>query len=121
MTIKANIFGTYMLNKRVGAQLSLREVGKRLGVSHVYVGEVERGVSSPYSRDRWPDLVAAIPGVTMEDLERNAGLTVGVQLRLEDAPVDYQNLGLMLARRIQAQDIEKDALQEMLRLLKGDK
>jgi hypothetical protein len=40
---------------------------------------------------------------------------------LEDAPVDYQNLGLMLARRIQAQDLEKDSLQEMLRLLKGDK
>jgi hypothetical protein len=97
----------------------LREVGKRLGVSHVYVGEVERGVRGPFHRDRWPDLVAAIPGVAIEDLERHAAIAVGLYLKLDDAPPLYQDLGLMLVRRIQARDLGQEDLQEMLRILKG--
>jgi transcriptional regulator with XRE-family HTH domain len=37
-------FGRYLRGKRQRARLSLRAVAEKLGVTHVYLGEVERGV-----------------------------------------------------------------------------
>src|SRR5262249_14591405 len=112
-------FGRYIRGKRVDAELSLRHVADQLGVSHVYLGEVERGVRGPLAKDRWPDLIRAIPGVIEEELERAAATTRPLQLLLGHAPPRYQDLGLALARRIEKQDLSKTQLDQLLRILRG--
>lgn len=47
-----NVFGALMRKIRTERGLTLRDVGAILGVSHVYVGEVERGDRAPMARAR---------------------------------------------------------------------
>lgn len=110
-------FGTYLRARRLAAKKSLREVADAVGVSHVYLGEVERGDSSPMREDRWPALVRAIPGVTLEDLRRHTQLTKPVQLSIGDAPPKYQELTLALARRIENRDLSDAQLTKILKVL----
>lgn len=65
-------FGAHIRRLRLAARLSLRDVAKATGMSHVYIGEVERGRRGPFIRERWPLLTGAIPGLTLEDLQRLA-------------------------------------------------
>lgn len=116
-------FGRYLRQRRLAAQLSLRDVADKIGVSHVFLGEVERGVRNLINRERWPALIAAIPGVTAEDLEKHATLTKPLQLNLTDAP-QYQELALALARRIEHRELpqsdeERREIARLVRVLKG--
>jgi transcriptional regulator with XRE-family HTH domain len=99
--------------------LSLREVARGMGLTAVYLGEVERGVRGPFVRERWQDLARLIPGVTMDALEKQANLAGGVRLDLTDAPPEYQDLGLALARRIERRDLEPTEVKSLLRILRG--
>jgi transcriptional regulator with XRE-family HTH domain len=110
--------GHFIRNKRIEAGISLRKAAEMMGVSHVFLGEVERGVRASLSHDRWADLIRAVPTITLEDLERHSALTRPVQLDLRDAPLRYQDLGLALARRIEKRDLPEGQLQLMLDLLK---
>ncbi|NRD45960.1 hypothetical protein HRD50_15715 [Corallococcus exiguus] len=100
--------------------MSLRAVADRLGLTHVYLGEVERGVRGPLPKKYWPVLIETIPGITESELERKAAQTKPLQLALEDAPPRYQELGLALARRIERRDLQNKELDDLLRLLKGE-
>lgn len=110
-------FGKYLRRKRVELKFSLRRVADQIGVSHVYLGEVERGVRGPIKRERWASICEALPGVTEADLERVAGVSRPVQLDLNDAPAKYQDLGQALARRITERDLPERTLDELLALL----
>jgi transcriptional regulator with XRE-family HTH domain len=112
-------FGRYIRAKRVEAGLSLRDVARSLGVSHVFLGEVERGARPLFPKERWPDLLKAIPGLTMEGLEEAAVNTRPVQLRLQDAPQQYQSLGLLLARRIEQRDLTPKQIEQIRSILSG--
>jgi hypothetical protein len=112
-------FGKYLRAQRNKADISLRKVADEIGVSHVFLGEVERGERAPLRREHWSKVVAAVPGVTMEDLERHCAVSRPVQLSIEDAPPQYQDLTLALARRIQKRDLTTSQLQDLLGILKG--
>jgi transcriptional regulator with XRE-family HTH domain len=114
-----NLFGQYIRQRRVEAELSLRFVADQLGISHVYLGEVERGVRPPLKKEHWAKLIATIPDIIEQELERKAAKSRPVQLNLEDAPPRYQDLGLALARRIEKRDLDEHQLTELLRLLAG--
>jgi len=100
--------------------MSLRDVAAKLGITHVHLGEVERGVKRPFPESRWPAIVGTIPGLTLEAIARNAELATGVQLELADAPPAYQDLGLILARRIRKKDLPSVELARLIELLSRD-
>ncbi len=68
----SSVFGAYLRRCRIDAQLSLRDVAKAVGISHVYLGEVERGRRGPLVRSRWPALCEAIPRLSLKELHRLA-------------------------------------------------
>lgn len=115
-----SLFGNYIRQERIKAKLSLRTVADAVGVTHVYLGEVERGVRGPMDKKWWLGLGQVVPGITEAELERKAAQTKPVQLSLEDAPPQYQELGLALARRIAKQDLQNHEIDELMRLLKGE-
>ena len=116
-----NEFGKYLRSKRVAADMGLRDVAAALGIkSHVYLGEVERGVRKPLPQKHWQKLIEAIPGISMAGLERAAAATAPLQLFLEDASPQYQNLALALARRIKEQDLPEQNIRKILKILQGD-
>jgi transcriptional regulator with XRE-family HTH domain len=112
-------FGNYIQVRRRAAHLSLRQVAGKIGVSHVYLSEVERGVRAPLKRERWNDLVAAIPNVTIEELDKAAATSRPIQLSLADAPPQYQNLALALARRFEDRSLSGQEIQALLRILEA--
>ncbi|NKB82821.1 MAG: helix-turn-helix domain-containing protein [Nitrospirales bacterium] len=112
-------FGRYIRAERVAADISLRKAAKALNVSAVYLGEVERGVRPPLKEDHWDALIRAIPTIDRDTLERLTVKSRPVQLDLRDAPPQYQDLGLALARRIDKKNISTDELEKLIRIL-GD-
>jgi transcriptional regulator with XRE-family HTH domain len=111
-------FGRYIRAERVAADISLRKAAKALNVSAVYLGEVERGVRPPLKEDHWDALIRAIPTIDRDTLlERLTVKSRPVQLDLRDAPPQYQDLGLALARRIDKKNISTDELEKLIRIL----
>ena len=116
---KPTVFGRYIRQKRNDAELSLRAVADKLGVTYVYLGEVERGVRGPMKEERWPDLVKAIPGVKLKELKHAAEASKPLLFDFNDAQPRYRNLALALAREMQDQRLSDDEIDNILALLKG--
>lgn len=114
-------FGRLLRSKRLEAKLSLREVAEKVGVSHVYLGEVERGVRRTINPERWEALLAAIPGLRRVELEHAAAASKVVGIDVADKPPEYQDLALALARRIEQQDLTKVELSKLLSFLGGER
>lgn len=118
--IVAHEFGRYIRSKRAEAEVSLRAAAKALGVSAVYLGEVERGVRPPLKQAHWDALIAAVPSIERAVLDRLTAKQRPIQLDLRDAPPRYQDLGLALARRIEKQSLSNIDLEKLFKIL-GDK
>lgn len=119
--------GAYVRARRVAAGLSLRRVANDLGVTHVFLGEVERGKKA-LPRERWSALAAIVPGVEQSDLEEisREAERVDAQLSLlRDAPMPYQSIVTELALRRSARrdDYAEDDrdLQTILAILRGER
>jgi transcriptional regulator with XRE-family HTH domain len=110
-------FGKYLRSMRVNAGLSLRQVAEQLGVTHVYLGEVERGMRGPLKRERWTELVRVIKGVTIDDLDRAAAATRPVKIDAGSVPGRTHDVAVMLARRIQDQGLDEHQIDQILRIL----
>lgn len=113
-------FGRYIRRQRAVADVSLRSVARALGVSAVYLGEVERGVRPPLKEEHWDALIRAVPTIERSTLERLTAKAKPIQLDLRDSPPQYQDLALALARRIEKQNISKVDLEKLISIL-GEK
>jgi transcriptional regulator with XRE-family HTH domain len=116
---RPNRFGVYLRQQRVAAGLSLRDVAQRLGISHVYLGEVERGVRGPLKPEHWSALLKIIPSLSRIELERTAAASRPMRVDLADAPPVYQDLALALARRFKRRDLSEPEITRLLKLLGG--
>jgi len=117
---EAHEFGRYIRRQRVAADVSLRKAAKAVGVSAVYLGEVERGVRPPLKEEHWGALIGAVPTIERDALERLTAKVKPIQLDLRDSPPRYQDLGLALARRIEKQNISSVDLERLIFIL-GEK
>jgi hypothetical protein len=113
-------FGTYLRRMRVASGRSLRDVASALGISHVYLGEVERGVRGPLREEHWAALIKAIPALTRAELERNAAASRPLEVDISDAPPRYQDLAMALARRLKNRDLTGAQISRLLKVLKDD-
>ena len=113
----AHEFGRYIRRQRVVAQISLRAAARALGVSAVYLGEVERGVRPPLKVEHWDALIRIVPNIERSTLERLSSKARPIQLDLRDAPPRYQDLALALARRIEKQNISRGDLEKLFTIL----
>lgn len=104
-TKKSHEFGKYIRRSRIDAGVSLRAAARAMGVSAVYLGEVERGVRPPLKKKWWDDLIKAVPTLDKAMMDRLSADSRPLQLDLRDVPPKYQDLGMALARRIERQNI----------------
>lgn len=112
----AHTFGSYLRAMRLQAGLSLRDVARDLGVSHVYWSEVERGVRG-LARERWDALMRLLPDVDAEQLARLESVRKPIHIDLSGKPSDLQAVGLAFARRVQDNSLSDEQIQELLVLL----
>jgi|SRR5215475_13454628 len=115
-----NPFGAYLRAKRIECARSLREVAEAVGISHVYLGEVERGIRGPLKEEHWDALLRAIPALTHAELERAAQTSRPLEIDLASAPPRYQDLALALARRFKRRNLSETELARLMKVLKGN-
>jgi transcriptional regulator with XRE-family HTH domain len=111
--------GRWLRDQRVAAGLSLRQVAERVGTSHVFWGEIERGRKA-LPPERWERVSEVIPGVTVQciaDLARTDAKNL--QMSLREAGPKYEQLGELLLRRAKKQDLSDDKFIALLRMLSG--
>ena len=118
--VQPSPFGSYLRQVRVESGLSLRQVASALKISHVYLGEVERGVRGPLRQEHWDGLLKAIPTLTRVELERHAAASRPLAMDISDAPPRYQDLAMALARRLKNRDLTVGQISRLLKVLKAD-
>ena len=118
--VRPSRFGSYLRQARVASGLSLRQVANALKISHVYLGEVERGVRGPLREEYWDGLLKAIPTLTRGELERQAAASRPLEMDISDAPPRYQDLAMALARRLKNRDLTIGQISRLLKVLKAD-
>lgn len=108
-------FGAYLRDARVASGKSLREVAEALSISHVYLGEVERGRRRTLQEKYWQALADIIPKVTVPELARHAAASEP----LDPATMEgrSRDVVIALARRLEENDMPDDVAARILRIL----
>jgi transcriptional regulator with XRE-family HTH domain len=116
--MSASPFGRYLREQRVASGVSLRELADHLQVSHVFLGEVERGRHRKLPEKYWGRLVAVLPTVTLNDLQSLALESANLDERFNAMNPSGQTLMRALARRIeQDPDLKTPEWREIVELL----
>jgi len=116
----ARTFGEYLRAKRVAAGRSLRQLADALGITHVYLGEVERGKRRTLPESYWPALVREVPGVTVADLQAAADRSARVSIDPAQHVDEVRDLAIVLARKLATNEITNDEARKVLRILQGE-
>ena len=114
-TVSMN-FGRCLRSARLKAGVSLRDLAAALGLSHVFVGEVERGLRG-LARKHWPRLLETLPGLDPQRLEHMAKVRLPLRLDLTSKPSAVQELCLLFAERIDAGDLTSDEVARLRSIL----
>jgi transcriptional regulator with XRE-family HTH domain len=120
MAQRPSPYGELVRTRRVEAKRSLRTVADHIGVSHVFLAEVERGIRAPLKPEYEPKLIEIVPTLTAADLARARALTRPLKITLADTPSQYHDVTLAFARRIENRDLSEDTLTNLMKLLKTD-
>ncbi|MGQ0815839.1 MAG: helix-turn-helix domain-containing protein [Gemmatimonadota bacterium] len=105
-------FGEYVREKRTAANKSLREVADALEISHVYLGEVERGRRRVLPEKYWKKLAKEVPGITVKELEHLAAISEPLDpAAMEGASRDVV---VALARTLEENPVMSDELAKKL-------
>ncbi len=114
-------FGNYIRTMRLENEMSIRSLARHLGLSHVYLGRVERGDTTPLTEEHWPKLLEVLPGVTEQDLIAKSEISRPITLDVSDEDMkSYQNLVPVLARKIQDHSLSDEKAERILKILSGN-
>lgn len=108
-------FGEYLREARSASGKSLREVADALSISHVYLGEVERGRRRMLPQKYWETLAEAIPNVSVRQLSELAA----VSEPLDPATMEgrQRDVVVALARKLEQEGMSEDLAQALLKML----
>lgn len=118
METRPSAFGRYLRERRLSARLTLREVAKRIGVTHVPIVSVEQGTRPALARSRWAALEKAIPGFSAAEAERLMAAERPLTISVEEVP-EYIDLSLAFARRVERRDLSPAEIDDLLRILES--
>ena len=110
-------FGRYVHSKRVAAGLSMRQLAEHLGISHVFLGEVERGRQRKLAEKYWPRLVEVVPGITLSELQATAQASAPISIDPLHLDESSQDLAVTFSRRLENRDLSSTDIQKLLTIL----
>ena len=110
-------FGRNLREARMNAGLTLRQLADKVGVTHVFIGEVERGVKARITEKHWDGLMKAL-SVKKKDLEEWSSRSEKLELDLREQSEHDHALTFALARAIrQKVEISDSDRQKILKIL----
>ena len=114
----ASPFGVYLRERRTAAKKSLRVVATALGITHVYLGEVERGRRRILPEKYWKDLAKIVPGVTVSELRTMAVSSAPIDPSAVEGP--ERDVVVALARTLDEEGLSDDDAHQILKILKKE-
>lgn len=112
--VKPNNLGEFIRAMRKEAGMSLRAAAEEVGVSHVYLDQLERGEKGTGSA-RWPHLALAIPGITVDRLRRAAEADQReVVIRTETMDKTTREIVLRLANAVESGTMPREQVRKVL-------
>jgi transcriptional regulator with XRE-family HTH domain len=117
---RAHPYGTLVRERRVAAGKSLREVAASIGVSHAYLADVEIGAHGPLDTSYEPALVKCLKNLTRAELADARAQSSLVRITLWNTPARYAELTRALARRLEREDLDDDAVARIMAILLAD-
>ena len=126
-----HLFGRFLRQIRNDAGKSLKEVAEAMGMTHVALSKIERGVSPPLKRKYWDALIDVLrteneddDDLSAEDWEKSVRDELDYTARIGNGTVElevgsktYQTLGVMLARGFEDRSISDQTAQDIIDLL----
>ena len=110
-------FGVYLRECRTSASKSLREVATHLGISHVYLGEVERGRRRTLPKRHWNALLEILPEMSKGELQTAVAQSKPLDAsRMEGAE---RGVVVALARKIEENGITDEEAKQLLEILRA--
>lgn len=107
--------GAYLREKRTASGKSLREVAEALSISHVYLGEVERGRRRLLPEKYWERLVQLIPGTSLDELRVMAAASEPIDPTTMEGR--SRDVVVALARALEEGDMSDDVASRLLEIL----
>ena len=119
-SVAVSPFGEYLRSVRVKSGKSLREVAEALGITHVYLGEIERGKRRLLPEKYWGAFVKAV--------EERTSITELTTAAVESAPLDPaviegpgRDVVVALARTFDQEEMSPELAEQLLRVLNKEK
>lgn len=114
--VSVSPFGAYLRQVRVESGKTLREVAEALSITHVYLGEVERGRRRLLPQKYWARLVKLVPSATLAGLREAAAASEPIDpASMEGA---RREVVVALARKLEANTLSDDLAIKLLRVLR---
>jgi transcriptional regulator with XRE-family HTH domain len=110
-------FGVYLRDARTSAGKSLREVADALGITHVYLGEVERGRRRVLPDKYWDRLVECLPAMSYNELETLAAASEPLDPSAMEG--SSREVVVALARALEGGEMSDDLAKQLLAILKN--
>lgn len=113
--MKTNL-GRYLRACRNEEGLSLRSLADQVGVSDVFLSQVERG-KKRLDRSHWDAIAEALDCIDIEEMDTRAELDETMDLDIEDDA--DAGLALELARRMTTTTLTDEKMNRLIELLSG--
>ena len=114
-------YGALLRKQRVDAGLSLRDVAAKLGVSHVFLADVERGARGPLNQEHEPKLLKLLKSLNQHDLDVARKESKAIKITLDTTPEPYHDLTVALARRYESgEKLRETQVNRIIKILRGD-
>jgi len=107
-------FGSYIREKRVEEDVSMRQAAKHIGVSHVYLSKVERGKVGPLAEKYWDDLLELVPSLDRNKLRFLAQISGPIEFDIEGADSLEKRAVVAFKRKLKNDDLPREKLEEYL-------
>ena len=108
-------FGAYLREMRTAAGKSLREVADALSISHVYLGEVERGRRRVLPKKYWKKLAQCVPGISPAQLKKQVAASEPIDPASMEGP--SREVVVALARKLEEDGISDSLARKLLEIL----
>lgn len=110
--------GKLVTKRRMEVGLSVRALARKIGCSHVHLGDLERGERPVIGSQFWPSLAAEL-GVSEQNIEEAAKRSESLQFDPWLMPPAGETFLQQFARQVEGQNITNEQFQRMLEVLKN--
>lgn len=117
---QATQFGDMIRRRRMDLNISVRDLARKIGVSHVFLGEVERGTRPTIGEAHWNALSLALQ-IPLEQIREAARRSAAVKLDLRGVAPEQAVVLEAFARRVANGSLSPERIAEIRRILEEGK